>query len=245
MNPLVVCYEDASMVVIDKPSGLHTAPLRAGDPDTLLGMVIARFPEVAGLPGVKTVEPGLVHRLDRDTSGCVVIARTASAFEALRDAFASGSALKEYAAACACTPGAPASSAERLHIESRFAAYGEGHRRVRVVLPGDTAKRGTRAAAPDLYATEAQIISRSDDRVLLTVSIRRGFRHQIRTHLAFLGFPILGDGLYGVPVPSGHTPRMYLHASRIELPHPATGALMVVESALPQGFMTLFPEWSR
>ncbi len=115
------------------PRACTRRPCGPGDADTLLGMVIDRYPEVGGLPGMKPVEPGLVHRLDRDTSGCVVIARTARAFETLREAFASGRATKEYAAACACAPGAP--PAESLHIESRFAPYGEGRRRVRVVLP--------------------------------------------------------------------------------------------------------------
>jgi 23S rRNA pseudouridine1911/1915/1917 synthase len=243
MNSLGVCYEDANMVVLDKPAGLHTAPLRPGDTDTLLAMAIARYPEVAGLPGMKPVEPGLVHRLDRDTSGCVVIARTARAFDVLRDAFTTGSASKEYIAACACTEAAPegAPSDGRLHIESRFAPYGEGRRRVRVVLPGGTPRRARRAATPDLYATDARVIARSGDRALLTVSIRRGFRHQVRAHLAALGFPILGDLLYGAPVPPGYAARMYLHAARIELPHPDTGARIVVESPLPEEFKALFP----
>jgi len=73
------------------------------------------------------------------------------------------------------------------------------------------------------------------------VSIRRGFRHQVRAHLAHLGYPILGDPLYGAPVPPGHMERMYLHAVRIELPHPDTGARIVVESPLPEEFRTLFP----
>ena len=244
MHPLVVRYEDADMVVVDKPAGLHTAPLRPGETDTLLSMVIARYPEVAALPGAKPVEPGLVHRLDRDTSGCVVIARTARAFQALRDAFASDGTLKEYAAACACMPGAPASTAEKLSIESRFAPFGEARRRVRVVMPGEKTLHVIRAAAKDLYATDARIVARAAGRLLVMARIRRGFRHQVRAHLAFLGFPILGDPLYGTPVPAGHMPRMYLHASRIELPHPETGARMIFESPLPEEFKALFADES-
>ncbi len=237
MESLVVRYEDASFVVVDKPAGLHTAPLRPAEPETLLAMVIARYPEVAELPGIKPVEPGLVHRLDRETSGCVVVARTAAAFQALRAAFAEGRALKEYTAACACPPDAPTDDAP-LRIESRFAPYGEGRRKVRIVLPGGKTPRGT---APDLYATEARVMARAGDSVLLTVRIRRGFRHQVRAHLAHLGYPLLGDALYGVAAPHGCAQRMYLHASRIELPHPQTGAPVVVESPLPQAFIDLFP----
>ena len=240
MESLVVLYEDAGMVVVDKPAGLHTAPLRAGETGTLLGLVIERYPEVAALPGLKAVEPGLVHRLDRDTSGCVVVARTAEAFQALHAAFREDRALKVYTAACAYPPDAPPEDAT-LRVASRFAPYGEGRRKVRVVLPGGRAPGVPREVSRDLYATEARIIGRADNRLLVAARIRRGFRHQVRAHLAQLGLPILGDPLYGVPVPPGYPQRMYLHASRIELPDPATGARIVVESPLPQAFKDLFP----
>jgi 23S rRNA pseudouridine1911/1915/1917 synthase len=87
---LVILFQDTALLAVEKPTGMHTAPLHPGEGGTLLAMVIDAFPEVAGLPGVKSVEPGLVHRLDRETSGVVVIARTAEAFDRLRGAFAAG-----------------------------------------------------------------------------------------------------------------------------------------------------------
>ncbi len=99
----------------------------------------------------------------------------------------------------------------------------------------------TTCVEPDLYATDARIIARADDRALAEGAIPRGFRHQVRAHLAFLGYPILGDALYGAPVPRGIMARMYLHAVRIELPHPETGRRLVVESPLPGGVRKIVP----
>jgi 23S rRNA pseudouridine1911/1915/1917 synthase len=239
---LVVLFQDRDMLVVDKPAGLHTAPLRREETDTLLTRVIAMFPEVAALPGVKPVEPGLVHRLDQETSGLVVVARTAEAFRMLRRTFISGSSCKEYCAVCGGGE-TDRSTVGTTRIESRFAPFGPGRKRVRVVLPADGKKGGARQAAREMYATEADILFRAAGRVLLSARIFRGFRHQVRAHLSFLGYPILGDPLYGVPVPPGLAPRMYLHASRLEMPHPRSGAPLVVRSPVPAEFGAAFPDY--
>jgi 23S rRNA pseudouridine1911/1915/1917 synthase len=202
-------------------------------------MVIRLYPEVAGVPGIKPVEPGLVHRLDRETSGLVVFARTAQAFDELRRSFASGGARKMYLAACACGEEIP-DSAVPLRIESRFAPYGRGRTMVRAVFPGERSRKLLKSAGSEIYVTEAEVTARGNGRLLLAASILRGFRHQVRVHLAFLGFPILGDPLYGAAVPGGFPARMYLHAARIALRHPTSGLLLVVESPLPEEFAGLF-----
>jgi len=236
---LRVRYEDPSLLVVEKPTGLHTAPLRPGEPDTLVEMVIRLYPEVAGVPGIKPVEPGLVHRLDRDTSGLVVFARTAEAFHELRRSFASGGARKVYLAACACRDEITDSTAP-LRIESRFAPYGRGRTMVRAVFPGERSRKLLRSAGSEIYVTEAEVTARGNGRLLLAASILKGFRHQVRVHLAFLGFPIFGDPLYGAAVPEGFPARMYLHAARIMLRHPASGLPLVVQSPLPEEFDRLF-----
>ena len=235
---LLLRYQDASLLVVDKPAGIHTAPLSAEETGTLLGLVREAFPEVQSLPGITPREPGLVHRLDRDTSGLVVIARTAAAFEGLRRSFAAGGARKWYLAACAC--GEAAREAERLRIETRFAPYGPGRKMVRPVLDGERSEKLLAAASRERYLTEARIVERGDHRALVSATILKGFRHQVRAHLAFLGFPIFGDPLYGAPVPPGAAARMYLHAERIEMRHPETGAPLTVESPLPPEFRDLF-----
>jgi 23S rRNA pseudouridine1911/1915/1917 synthase len=244
---LVVRYLDEALIVVDKPAGQHTAPLRPTDEGTLLAQVMAAYPEVAAVPGIKPVEPGLLHRLDRETSGLVVVARTPEAFQVLRRSFESGQTRKEYLAACA-SAGVEAGAGAGLHagpdavlrIESRFAPFGPGRGMVRVVAASETRARVLERASREAYATEAEVSLREPGRALLRARISKGFRHQVRAHLSFLGFPILGDPLYGAPVPPGATARMYLHAARIEMPHPLTGAMLVVESSLPAEFAALF-----
>jgi 23S rRNA-/tRNA-specific pseudouridylate synthase len=111
---------------------------------------------------------------------------------------------------------------------------------VRAVLAGEKSRRLLDSAGPEIYVTEAQVTARGSGRVMLTASILKGFRHQVRVHLAFLGFPILGDPLYGAAVPAGFPARMYLHAARIELRHPTSSLPLVVESPLPEEFAGLF-----
>jgi 23S rRNA pseudouridine1911/1915/1917 synthase len=236
---LVILFQDPAMLAVEKPAGLHTAPLRPGEKGTLLGIVIEAFPEVAGLPGLKPVEPGLVHRLDRETSGIVVIARTAEAFAALRALFAAGGARKTYLAACGCS--GETAARPPLRIDSRFAPLGGGRRKVRVVTDGERGRRILRETARELYTTEAEIAARGPGRLLLRVAITKGFRHQVRAHLSHLGYPILGDELYGAEVPAGCPRRMYLHAAAIELPHPLSGETLRLESPVPAEFRLLFP----
>jgi 23S rRNA pseudouridine1911/1915/1917 synthase len=246
--PLVVRFEDAQFAVVEKPAGMHTAPLRAGERDTLLERVLAMYPEVAEVPGIKAVEPGLLHRLDRETSGLVVIARTLGAFAALRESFGRGAVRKEYLAACAKSAdqqamegatGGLTDPGPAISIASRFAPYGSGRRMVRVVIEGERRKKLLRGATADSYSTEAEVVRPCVGALLLRARIGRGFRHQVRVHLSFLGYPILGDRLYGAPVPPGAADRMYLHASRLDLEHPITGERLTVESPLPEEFAAL------
>lgn len=241
---LVVLFEDSDLLVLDKPAGLHTAPLRRAETGTLLDEVIALFPEVAAVPGVKPVEPGLVHRLDRETSGLVVVARTPEAFALLRRAFVTGGARKVYLAACVGgNEEAPVGAS--MHIASRFAPYGPGRKMVRVVLPADAKKGFARQAARGIYETDAEIIFRGAGRALLSARIVRGFRHQVRAHLSCLGWPILGDPLYGAPAPPELPQRLYLHAARLEMAHPRSGAPLVVKSPLPAEFSAAFPDYKE
>ncbi len=234
---LEVLHEDAAVVVVEKPVGLHTAPLLAEETDTLLSLVLEVFPEISSVNGMKPFEPGLLHRLDRDTSGVVVIARTNAAFASLLEQFTSGQVRKEYRAACACRgDNAPQRD---ISIQSMFAPTGPGRRMVRVVMPDETNKKLLKKAAPAVYRTEARLEQLHEGRALVGVVIHKGFRHQIRAHLAFAGLPIFGDSLYGVPAPPGAEQRMYLHASGISLAHPVTGKELRVESPLPMAFRAI------
>jgi len=233
---LRIVHVDDQMLVIYKPEGMHTAPLHEGETGTLLDAVIERFPEVERVPGVKPVEPGLLHRLDKGTSGLVVIARSVRAFAGLLAQFESGDVRKEYLAVCVPGPGV---RSQRLTVASRFAPLGPGRARVQMVMPYEHRARVLKQASPDTYATEADITERGAACSLVRCTITRGFRHQVRVHLAHLGLPIVGDALYGVPVPAGYGERMYLHASAVELHHPADGRPLRFESDLPAEFPLL------
>lgn len=250
-----VLFADAALLAVDKPAGLHTAPLRPGETDNLLAQVIARHPEVAGLPGIKALEPGLLHRLDRDTSGVVLIARTPEAFRDLLAQFRAGEVRKEYLAVC--VPRSAVRAGQRLVVESRFAPFGPGRARVRVVpLAGGGAPaggsparqaRGVRRVTAAVYRTEAEVLEVREGAALVRAVIVRGFRHQVRAHLAHLGLPLAGDPLYGMPPPAALPPpalppavpaaaRLGLHASAIELRHPRSGERLRIESPLPPDF---------
>ncbi len=236
MDPsqLRVLYEDDALLAVEKPAGVHTAPLAPGEAGTLLAAVIARYPEVAGLPGRKPVEPGLLHRLDRETSGVVVVARTPAAFEKLRAQFESGKARKEYVAGCGRRglPGRKLAVGDRLGISSRFAPSGPGRKRVRVVEAQEGREHLLREATSEQYATEAEVLAVGPVWCAVRCLLTRGFRHQVRAHLAWMDLPILGDPLYGVAAPDGPS-RMYLHAAAIELAHPTSGEPLRIESPLP------------
>jgi 23S rRNA pseudouridine1911/1915/1917 synthase len=245
----VVVLEDGDFVVAAKPAGMNTAPLRRGEGGTLLAWILERYPEVASLPGLKAVEPGLLHRLDRDTSGLVLVARTAAAWEGLRTAARDGRFLKRYRALVSphdrpppgtrallaplgprlAESGGDALPPLPLEVASAFRAWGPGRRRVAAVAAGA-------AAGARLYRTRLLALERDRGvpgesgggtffRVL--VEIETGFRHQVRVHLASAGLPIVGDALYGPPDQPAAA-RLYLHACALEFPHPVTGRPVVV-----------------
>lgn len=234
---LAVLYADAAMIAVDKPAGLHTAPRGRAGEDTLLGRLLERFPEVAALPGRKPGEPGLLHRLDRDTSGVLLAARSPEAFRLLTADFAGGRVRKEYLALCA--PAGPAHPGQTLVVESRFAAFGPGRGKVRVVPSGNEhAARGRarRRASPAIYRTEAEVLQVRAGLALVRAVILRGFRHQLRAHLSHLGLPIAGDPLYGAAELPGAPGRLCLHAWRIAFPHPDGGRAMRIEAPCPPEF---------
>lgn len=242
MIQLRVLLEDEHLLAIDKPAGVHTAPLSPGETGTLLEAVIARYREVERLPGRKPVEPGLLHRLDRETSGLVIVARSAFAFERLLSQFETDAVRKEYLAACHAHGLAVArlSVGDRLGIASRFAPRGPGGGKVRVVLEHEGRTPHRNRTTADSYSTEVEVVTMDRDLLLVRCLITRGFRHQIRAHLAHLGLPILGDPLYGVAVPEGAPDRMYLHASAVELTHPVSGDMLRIESPAPEEFGSFF-----
>jgi 23S rRNA pseudouridine1911/1915/1917 synthase len=213
--PLAVILVDEAIVAVDKPAGMPTHPLRAGERGTLANALVARFPECA-LVADDAREGGVAHRLDTETSGVVLVARTRAAWQSLRHAFGDGAVAKEYLALVAGAP--PPQGSIDLPL---------AHAGPRVRIAGDRDLDALDAA------TDFETLARGDDVALVLARSSRGRMHQIRVHLAHLGHPLVGDALYGGPPPAAGTRGHFLHAAAITFPHPSTGARTRIEAPLP------------
>jgi 23S rRNA pseudouridine1911/1915/1917 synthase len=211
---LAVIREEPSFLAVDKPSGISSVPLEPSEPGTLAGAVAARYPECAPL-GRSSGDGGLLQRLDRGTSGLVLVARTREAFDRLFEAQRRGAFEKTYMALVS-------SRALPLpdEIDAPLSGVGRGRSSV-AVSPG---------GAP--ATTFIRAVTKVGAYALVEAAIHLGARHQIRAHLAHVDAPIAGDTRYGGPVIDGLS-RLFLHASRIRGPHPDGGSAICVESPLP------------
>ena len=210
MEPHIVS-ETPSYLIAYKSPHMHTAPLRPGEESNLLAWIALRFPEVLRIKGRKEIEGGLIHRLDYETQGLVLCARTEDAMKILLAQQEKGEIVKEYEAVCCkennallpgfpqlpadfamqtCIPGCVAECVPTI-IESSFRPFGKGRKAVRPLV-AESAKHKRR----ELYRTEIITCTEMDGKCFIKIRIRKGFRHQIRCHLAWIGRPILNDSLY-------------------------------------------------
>jgi 23S rRNA pseudouridine1911/1915/1917 synthase len=195
--PLVLLAEGEGWLAVDKPAGMPVHPLREGERGTVLNALVARHPEVNGV-GEGALRSGVVHRLDVDTSGALLVATEQKCWERLRDAFRTHRVRKRYLAVV--DGNADAGEAQvPLYVASSRPA------RVRVAGPRDQADaRMTR--------TRWRVLRTFEDATLLEVEIETGFLHQIRVTLAKAGYPVLGDRIYAEDSVAARAPRQLLHA---------------------------------
>ncbi len=219
--PLTVRFESAQVLVVDKPAGQPCAPLRASEVGTLANALVARYPELDGV-GYSPREPGLLHRLDTDTTGLVVVARTKEAFDKLRAALKAEEIAKDYLLVCA-QEGLPDAGS----IEFPIANHPKDQRRVYpCVHPRDVMRYAPRPAH-----TRYRVERRVGPWALVRAEATRALRHQIRSHFAALEHPLAGDVLYG-GAEIRHLGRHALHAARVKYSGDAALAFDV-ESPLP------------
>lgn len=226
--PLAILYEDAHIVAVDKPPGVACLPNRGGERGTIANALVARAPEQALIGRPR--EAGLVHRLDTGTSGVLLAARTHEAYASLRARWSSGEVVKTYFAIV------EGLVAEGGVIDAPIAHHAKSARRM--VL---ASSRVARSALP--ARTDYEPLRSGNGRTLLRVWIREGRRHQIRVHLASIGYPVAGDPIYGLErAPRDATVatlRLALHSHRLALAHPASGEAIEIASPLPAGLDAL------
>ena len=220
--PLTILHEDASLIVIDKPPGLVVHPGAGNAGSTLQNALLAFDPRLALVP-----RAGIVHRLDKDTSGLLVVARTPEAHTALVAELAAREVTREYLAICTgvMTAGGTVDEPIGRHRTQR----------TRMAVRAD--------GRPSV--THYRVVSRFRAHTLVRVQLETGRTHQIRVHLAHAGFPVVGDPMYGGRrrIPAGCSPvllqaladfpRQALHAARLKLTHPATGEPVEWSAPLP------------
>ncbi len=204
-----IAWQDDNLAVVDKPAGLVVHPGAGRASGTLVDLLAGTV--AGGEPG----RPGIVHRLDRDTSGLMVVARSEEAHKRLSSLVRKRELERTYTA---LVRGVPASRTGRIE-----AAIGRDRDDpIRFSLETDT---------PREAITHFELIERVGGNALLSVRLETGRTHQIRVHLAAIDLPVIGDPVYGVPDP--RLGRQFLHASRLAFPHPFTGERIDVTSPLP------------
>jgi 23S rRNA pseudouridine1911/1915/1917 synthase len=220
---VTVVYEDAEIIAVDKPAGIPTHGFSARDVNTLANFIVARWPELSSV-GRSRWEPGLLNRLDTETSGLVLVAKNQPAFDNLREQFRRRRVIKKY---IALVWGEAASSGS---ISSALAHDPSDKSRMQVVseFGSDQPRLKSWHAL-----TRFRKLASSGEMSLLEVAMETGVTHQIRVHLAASGHAIVGDSLYGSENYRTDLERYFLHAARLEFAHPANGISTVVESQLP------------
>jgi 23S rRNA pseudouridine1911/1915/1917 synthase len=237
--PLNILFEDDDLIVIDKPAGLVVHPGAGNADGTLVNALIHHCGDsLSGIGGVR--RPGIVHRLDKDTSGVMIAAKNDAAHRALSEQFSAHTVMRKYLAVVTGCP---------LPLEGRvetLIARNPRHRKKMAVSKTKGKEARTRFAVKELFRAKGQPLAS-----LVECALETGRTHQVRVHMAHLGHPLIGDQLYGrgkTPKAAAGTeageaiqafPRQALHAAHLAFTHPLTGKTLSFDSPLPKDMKNL------
>lgn len=217
--PLDVVYEDDDLAVINKPKGMVVHPAPGNPSGTLVNALLYRFQTLSSAGG--EIRPGIVHRIDRMTSGLLVVAKNDFAHEALARQFAEHTAHREYL--CLVHGNLKEDSGT---VDAPIGRHKTDRKRMAVTEDGRRA------------VTHWHVLERFGTETLLDVRLETGRTHQIRVHMAYIKHPILGDEVYGSPAPKLGLNGQALHGYRLTFSHPRTGETMSFTAPLPDDFIT-------
>ncbi len=216
--PLDVVYEDGDLAVINKPKGMVVHPAPGNESGTLVNALLFRFGTLSAANGPR---PGIVHRIDRLTSGLLVVAKNDAAHEALSKQFADHTAHREYV--CLVHGNLKEDVGT---VDAPIGRHKTDRKRMAVV------ENGRRAV------THWRVLERFGTETLLDVSLETGRTHQIRVHMAYIKHPIVGDEVYGSPAPKLGLNGQALHGYRLTFTHPKTGETKTFTAPIPEDFRT-------
>ena len=234
--PISVLFEDKHVIVIDKESGMVVHPA-AGNPDgTLVNAVLFHCGDLSGIGGVE--RPGIVHRLDKDTSGCIVVAKNDQAHLSLTTQFAERDTGKIYLAVVQGCPKEPKGT-----VFTNIGRHPVNRLKMAVVNPG--------SGKPAITDWEVLHYDAATDSSLVMCTLHTGRTHQIRVHMLHLGHPLIGDPIYAHPQRQKARPgRLMLHAWRLAFNHPEDGRRIAIQSPIPAEYTPwlighVLPEWEE
>jgi 23S rRNA pseudouridine1911/1915/1917 synthase len=213
--PFEVAYEDPSFLVVDKPAGITVHPGSGRSQGTLAAGLLHRYPELEGVG--QAGRWGLVHRLDKETSGTMIVARTTPAFDALTSALARH-------------------EIERIYLAVAHGRFAAPTGTIDAPIGPDPGRPTRRALSPTgkPAVTHYEVLEELGEASLLEVRLETGRTHQIRVHLAAIEHPVLGDRTYSPQPAVRRAPRVMLHARFVEFDHPVTRERLAVEAPVPQ-----------
>ncbi|MGQ0814669.1 MAG: RluA family pseudouridine synthase [Gemmatimonadota bacterium] len=237
--PLNIVYQDADLVVIDKPAGLVVHPAPGNYTGTLVNALLHHIPDLSGIGGV--MRPGIVHRLDKDTSGLMLVAKSDEAHRALSAALKKREIKRRYLVACWGHL-----AEDELIVDAPIGRSPNDRKKMAVIDTGRPAR------------TRFKRLERWKGADLLLAELQTGRTHQIRVHLFSIGHPVVGDALYGVPGERGitgpvagwiralkkHVNRQFLHATELAFRHPRSNDVLRFRSDLPADLKPA-ADWAR